>query len=114
MSAEGAARSAVSILLLIIGVLLLTFAVVDFLDGFGLLYCLVPVILGIVFLALSGGSIARPTQDPTCRGLPGTAMWSRLQRNSRRFAPARSTIANPFPSVGNPAQAPSRTWSSNA
>lgn len=54
MSAEGAARSVVSIILLVIGVLLLVFAAVDFLEGFGLLYCLILVILGIVFLALSG------------------------------------------------------------
>ncbi|MGA7923889.1 MAG: NAD-dependent epimerase/dehydratase family protein [Thermoplasmata archaeon] len=54
MSAAYAVRSAASIVLLIIGVLLLVFAAVDFLTGFGLLYCLVLLVLGIVFLALSG------------------------------------------------------------
>jgi hypothetical protein len=54
MSAEGAARSIVSIIFLVIGALFLIFAAVDFLEGFGLLYCLILVILGIVFLALSG------------------------------------------------------------
>jgi hypothetical protein len=54
MSAEGAARSAVSIILLIIGLLFLVFAAVDFFEGFGLIYCLVLLVIGIVFLALSG------------------------------------------------------------
>ena len=55
MSAAYAVRSAASIVLLIIGVLLLVFAAVDFLNRiFGLLYCLVLLVLGIVFLALSG------------------------------------------------------------
>ncbi len=54
MSAVGAARSVVSIILLIIGVILLVFAAVDFLSGFGLLYALVLLVLGIIFLALSG------------------------------------------------------------
>jgi len=53
VSAEGAARSVVSIVLLIIGLLLLIFAAVDVVKGFGLLYCLVLVILGIIFLAIS-------------------------------------------------------------
>jgi hypothetical protein len=54
MSAEGAARSIVSIILLIIGVLFLIFAAVDFFAGFGLLYCLILVVIGIIFLAISG------------------------------------------------------------
>jgi hypothetical protein len=53
MSAEGAARSIVSIILLIIGILFLVFAAVDFLGGFGLLYCLLLVVFGIIFLAIS-------------------------------------------------------------
>jgi hypothetical protein len=54
VSAEGAARSVVSIVLLIIGLLLLVFAAVDFLGGFGLIYCLFLVVLGVIFLAISG------------------------------------------------------------
>jgi hypothetical protein len=54
MSAEGAARSVVSIILLIIGVVLLIFAAVDFVEGFGLLYCLLLVVFGVIFLAVSG------------------------------------------------------------
>jgi hypothetical protein len=54
MSAEGAARSAVSIVLLIVGLLLLVFAAIDFLGGYGLLYCLILAVFGIVFLAVSG------------------------------------------------------------
>ncbi|HEY1197216.1 MAG TPA: hypothetical protein VGG32_00615 [Thermoplasmata archaeon] len=54
MSAEGAARSIVSIICLVIGIIFLVFAAVDFLEGFGLLYCLILVIIGVVFLAISG------------------------------------------------------------
>jgi hypothetical protein len=54
MSAEGAARSVVSIVLLLIGLVFLVFAAVDFLGGFGLLYCLLLGVFGIVFLAISG------------------------------------------------------------
>jgi hypothetical protein len=54
MSAETAARSVVSIVLLVIGILLLIFGAVDLLEGFGLVYCLVLVVLGVLFLALSG------------------------------------------------------------
>jgi len=54
MSAEGAARSIVSIIRLVIGIIFLVFAAVDFLEGFGLLYCLILVIIGVVFLAISG------------------------------------------------------------
>jgi hypothetical protein len=54
MSAEGAARSVVSIILLIIGLLFLLVAAVDFLEGFGLIYCLVLIVLGVIFLAISG------------------------------------------------------------
>jgi hypothetical protein len=54
MSAEGAARSIVSIICLLIGILLLVFAAVDFVEGFGLLYCLVLLVLGVVFLVISG------------------------------------------------------------
>jgi hypothetical protein len=54
MSAEGAARSLVSIVLLIIGALFLVFAAIDFLEGFGLVYSLVLLIIGIIFLAISG------------------------------------------------------------
>jgi len=54
MSAEGAARSIVSIICLVIGVLFLIFAAVDFFEGFGLLYCLILIILGVVFLVISG------------------------------------------------------------
>jgi hypothetical protein len=53
MSAEGAARSIVSIILLLIGLVLLVFAAVDFLEGFGLLYCLLLLIFGVVFLVIS-------------------------------------------------------------
>jgi len=54
MSAEGAARSIVSIICLIIGVIFLLVAALDFFAGFGLLYCLILIILGVVFLAISG------------------------------------------------------------
>jgi hypothetical protein len=54
MSAEGAARSFVSIVLLIIGLIFLVVAAVDFFEGFGLLYCLVLLVLGVIFLVLSG------------------------------------------------------------
>lgn len=53
MSAEGVARSIVSIVLLLIGLVFLVFAAVDFLGGFGLLYCLILVVFGVVFLAIS-------------------------------------------------------------
>jgi hypothetical protein len=54
MSAAGAARSVVSIVLMLIGVLFLIVAAVDFFEGFGLLYCLILIVLGIIFLAISG------------------------------------------------------------
>jgi hypothetical protein len=54
MSAGGAARSVVSIFLLIIGFLFLLFAAIDFFEGFGLLYCLILIVIGIIFLAISG------------------------------------------------------------
>ncbi len=54
MSAEGAARSILSVICLVIGIVFLIFAAVDFLEGFGLLYCVILVILGVVFLAISG------------------------------------------------------------
>jgi hypothetical protein len=54
VSASGAARSLVSIICLIIGVIFLVLAAVDFLEGFGLLYSVILIILGIVFLAISG------------------------------------------------------------
>jgi hypothetical protein len=54
MSAEGAARSVVSIVLLLIGLLFLVFAAVDFLGGSGLLYPLLLVVFGVIFLAISG------------------------------------------------------------
>jgi hypothetical protein len=53
MSALGAARSAVSIVLLLIGLVFLVFAAVDFLEGFGLLYPLLLVVFGVIFLAIS-------------------------------------------------------------
>jgi hypothetical protein len=54
MSVANAARSVVSIFLLIIGFVLLLFAALDFLGGFGLLYCAILAVLGIIFLAISG------------------------------------------------------------
>jgi hypothetical protein len=39
---------------LIIGVVFLIVAAVDFLEGFGLIYCLILIILGVIFLFLSG------------------------------------------------------------
>jgi hypothetical protein len=54
MSAEGAARTFVSIILLFIGLGFLLFAAIDFFGGFGLLYCAVLGIIGVVFLAISG------------------------------------------------------------
>jgi hypothetical protein len=54
MTAESAARSIASIVLLIIGLLFLVFAAVDFLGGFGLLYCLLLLVFGFIFLAISG------------------------------------------------------------
>ncbi|MGD0257436.1 MAG: hypothetical protein ABSB90_06100 [Thermoplasmata archaeon] len=54
MSAEGAARSVVSIVLLLIGLVFLVVAAFDFLGGFGLIYCLILVVFGVIFLAVSG------------------------------------------------------------
>jgi hypothetical protein len=54
MSAEGAARSAVSIILMLIGLIFLVVAAFDFFEGFGLLYCLILIIIGVIFLAISG------------------------------------------------------------
>jgi hypothetical protein len=54
MSAERAARSVVSIVLLVIGLVLLVFAAVDFLEGYGLLYSLLLLVFGVIFLAISG------------------------------------------------------------
>jgi hypothetical protein len=53
MSAEGAARSFVSIILLLIGLAFLVFAALDFFAGYGLLYCAVLGVIGVVFLAIS-------------------------------------------------------------
>jgi len=38
---------------LLIGLVLLVFAAVDFLAGFGLLYCLLLVVFGVIFLVIS-------------------------------------------------------------
>jgi hypothetical protein len=54
MSAEGAARSVVSVVLLLIGLVFLVVAALDFFGGFGLIYCLILVVFGVVFLAISG------------------------------------------------------------
>lgn len=54
MSAEGAARSIVSLVLLIIGVLIIISAVIDLFEGFGILYAAVLFIIGLIFLAVSG------------------------------------------------------------
>ena len=54
MRAEGAARSFVSIVLRLVGLVMLVFAAVDFLGGFGLLYCRILGVFGLVFLAVSG------------------------------------------------------------
>jgi hypothetical protein len=53
MSAEGAARSFVSIVLLLIGIVFLVAAALDFFAGFGLLYCAILGVIGLVFLAVS-------------------------------------------------------------
>jgi hypothetical protein len=47
------ARSVVSVVLLLVGVVLLLFAAVDLLEGFGLVYCVFLVLVGVLFLALS-------------------------------------------------------------
>jgi hypothetical protein len=52
-TAVGVARSVVSIILLIIGVLFLISAAIDFLVGFGILYALFLAIIGVIFIALS-------------------------------------------------------------
>ncbi|MCI4323462.1 MAG: hypothetical protein L3K03_05505 [Thermoplasmata archaeon] len=54
MSAAGAARSFVSFVLLIVGVVLLLVAALDLLKGFGVVYCVILLIVGVIFLALSG------------------------------------------------------------
>jgi hypothetical protein len=54
MSAEGAARTFVSIILLLVGLAFLVFAALDFLGGYGLVYCAILGIIGIAFLAISG------------------------------------------------------------
>jgi hypothetical protein len=54
LSAQGAARSIISLVLLIIGFFLLVLAAVDFLEGYGIVYALFLVLLGIIFLAVSG------------------------------------------------------------
>jgi hypothetical protein len=54
VSAEAFARSMVSLVLLIIGLVLLIVAVLDLVEGFGIVYCLVLVLLGVIFLVLSG------------------------------------------------------------
>jgi hypothetical protein len=54
MSAEGAARSIVSIICLVIGLVFLLVAAIDFLGGFGLVYCLILIVIGVIFLAISG------------------------------------------------------------
>jgi hypothetical protein len=54
MSAEGAARSVVSIVLLLIGLVFLVVAALDFFGGFGLVYCLILAVIGVGVLAISG------------------------------------------------------------
>ncbi|HLM90566.1 MAG TPA: hypothetical protein VK424_00695 [Thermoplasmata archaeon] len=54
MTAVNAARSFVSIICLLIGVLFLIVAAVDFLENFGLIYCAILGVVGIIFLAISG------------------------------------------------------------
>jgi hypothetical protein len=54
VSAEGAARSAVSIVLLLVGLVFLVFAAVDFLRGYGWINAFLLLIVGVVFLAISG------------------------------------------------------------
>ncbi|MCI4372067.1 MAG: hypothetical protein L3K02_00250 [Thermoplasmata archaeon] len=54
MSAESAARSFVSIILLLIGLVFLVVAALDFFGGFGLVYSLILVVIGVIFLAISG------------------------------------------------------------
>jgi hypothetical protein len=54
MSAAGAARSIVSLICLVIGIIFLVVAALDFFEGFGLLYCLILIVLGIIFLVISG------------------------------------------------------------
>ena len=53
MSAEGAARSIVSIIFLLIGAFFIISAAIDFLEGFGFVYAAILFIIGIVFLAIS-------------------------------------------------------------
>ena len=53
MSAEGAARSIVSIIFLLIGAFFIISAAIDFVEGFGLLYAAVLFIIGVIFLAVS-------------------------------------------------------------
>lgn len=53
-SVGAAAWSVVSVICLIIGAVFLMVAAVDFFEGFGLLYCAILIVLGIVFLAVSG------------------------------------------------------------
>lgn len=54
MSAEAAARSMVGMVLLVLGLVLLVFAAIDLLEGVGLVYSLMVLLIGVVFLALSG------------------------------------------------------------
>ena len=54
MSVANAAKSFVSILCMIIGVIFLVVAAVDLLENFGLMYCLILTLVGVAFLAISG------------------------------------------------------------
>jgi hypothetical protein len=53
MTVVGAARSIVSVALLLVGVVVLLFAALDLFAGFGIVYCLVLLLVGVVFVALS-------------------------------------------------------------
>ncbi|MCI4343222.1 MAG: hypothetical protein L3J92_03780 [Thermoplasmata archaeon] len=53
MSALGVARSVVGIVLLLVGVVVLLFAALDLLAGFGVVYCLFLLVVGVVLVALS-------------------------------------------------------------
>jgi hypothetical protein len=54
VSATAVARSMVSLVLPVLGIVLLVVALLDLLEGFGVVYCLVLVLLGVIFLVLSG------------------------------------------------------------
>jgi hypothetical protein len=53
MSVGTVASSAFSLILLFVGFLFIVLAAVDFLVGYGLVYCLILILIGALFVAIS-------------------------------------------------------------